>query len=643
MKFKQCVAVVFSLILATSALSAEIPKLDTKQRAQLRQAEKLIAAGEPRKGAKLLEALRASLGKSRRHPDVDANLAKLYLAVGQTNQALEFIGHWATDRKQYNPKAGTAYLAAANVQRERKQLDAALRIFDWIATNENGKNVVRQARAAEGVGRVYLEQKKYLKASQAFGFGARNLEAHRKTIKRESEAADLSKDALNLLNRLRRLSGDARAKYNHEQFLARVGESYILYRDAESKRLSRKYDAARAAYQKVIDKYGDTVYAEASKFYKAIALIEKKAPKDVIRGEGELKRFIAEKPAHGLYKGQARLILGRAAIERRLDQKLAEQWMMSLDKWLIDIRKRRAAGTDKSNGYEGVKDGAKSLAKPPATELSKPDFWGNVRRNKLRPGQLINRQTADWYLDKLEGDCAKYLVFLYLVRDDKKAAMKNVNRLATLDAEMKANKERGLMWSDYARLKWSAENGYMVAFPVDLKLYNKRQRFIVQLGDFYYITQQFKRSIHTYERLLKDEFGKLSSAQKDYPYYALGSVRYRDRQGADAALREHFKVMKERDGTLSETRAALAIGNMARSSKDIEITKRGWVILQALARQKPTNEFICKARVRLGRDFLKLGREKDGLAMLESVPKKSTERGLAEWFINKHEEMKEKN
>jgi hypothetical protein len=265
-----------------------------------------------------------------------------------------------------------------------------------------------------------------------------------------------------------------------------------------------------------------------------------------------------------------------------------------------------------------------------------------LKKNPIEPGELVNRKTCPWYLDDLEEQCAKFRGFLSFAAGDGKAAMEQWNRIPKLDS---TNSDAGTLATnpnDYQRLKFGAEHGYLVAYPQELDLYDPQQKFVVQLGDFYYVTQQFDKSVELCQRMLKGDriIGRLSSAQQDYPRYVVGmNLAYR--HSVDAGLTSLFDVLERRDGTLTEYRAALAIGQMARGSSSVETIKRGWALLEETAASPENNEFVHTARVQLARDYMiYFDRKNDAIRLLRSVPQSSVKYEWAQFWLHEYSQTK---
>jgi tetratricopeptide (TPR) repeat protein len=177
--------------------------------------------------------------------------------------------------------------------------------------------------------------------------------------------------------------------------------------------------------------------------------------------------------------------------------------------------------------------------------------------------------------------------------------------------------------NDYTRLMWGAEHGFLVAYPQELKLYNERQKFIVLLGDFYYVTQRFDQAADLFQKLLDNKFGGLADAQREYPNYAIGLCLCRTVRSQGSmiqAVRQFETVLKNPTGSWTQQRAALAIGQYGSSCRDKAAQDRATECFQLLAYSKEENEFTHQARNAIALRLLVLGKTQEGVAMLQAIP-----------------------
>ena len=231
-----------------------------------------------------------------------------------------------------------------------------------------------------------------------------------------------------------------------------------------------------------------------------------------------------------------------------------------------------------------------------------------------------------------------YLGFLAFVEGKKDEALAWYKKILECDPTTRRLDTAG-EWNDYSRLKWGAEHGYLIAYPQELRLYNERQRLAIVLGDFHYVTQDFDRAADFFRDLLKMKYGPLTSAQKDYPLYAMGMAIYRGRwRPGGNSLAEAVglweKVLAGRDGTWTEYRAAYAIAHLMRYTSAPALRKRGREVLVALASDRTNNEYTGKAKIMLAMDLFGEGQRGAALVLLNRFKESDDSYyGIAQYLI----------
>jgi tetratricopeptide (TPR) repeat protein len=585
-------------------------------REAVEQCAALVEAGDHRKAVPMLADLRRALEKqakgeddsarmaARELPRVDALVARVALDSKAPDKALDFVRPYVEPRDAYNLDHADCYLVAGDALLALGKPYDALMIFDWMAGQTEGVPLVR---AAEGCGRALLARKEFQKALESFRFAV-------------DYAREYAYDQEALIRRLEGLLRDAQRLADMDLY----GEDFVRYRDAERLRRQRPQmspgltgtnlrdtAAARSVYLEIIQKWPESIYAEASRLYAAQCLV---ALGKIEEAKQELAAFRASDP-YGLYRGEAVLEMGRIALEYDLAPQAAKGCFLLLDTWLREVQDKTPLNIEKL----AVREAAEKVTTPPAKEKY-TDFWGNVKKNAIQPGQLVNRKTCPWYLDDLKEQMAMYLGFLAFVEGKNDEALAWYKKILECDPTTRRLDTAG-EWNDYSRLKWGAEHGYLIAYPQELRLYNERQRLAIVLGDFHYVTQDFDRAADFFTDLLKGKHGMLKSAQRDYPLYAMGMAIYRGRwrPGGNSlkdAVAQWEKVLGNRDGTWTEYRAAYTIANVSRQSADESLRAHGRELLIGLAQTQGTNEFTQKARLALAMDLAKEGQWEAAFALL---------------------------
>ncbi len=370
----------------------------------------------------------------------------------------------------------------------------------------------------------------------------------------------------------------------------------------------------------------NTTYAEAAELFSAeCRLLTGAAPEEV---EKQLVALVA-KDRYGLYVGEALLLLGRIALEKRMDAKLAMKYFGELDDWL-------AAAKGQPRELRVPAEDRKAV-QPPQQEFT-IDFWGNVSPPQLKPGQLANRATADWAMPDLEARSVRYIGFVYMTNKSQAKAKAAFKKLLDLDPATKALEDRGEA-SDYTRLMFGAQHGYLIAYPQELALFDSKQQYAIFLADFYYVTQRYDQSLAMHQRLLNGEFGKLNDPQRDYPFLAQGLCFQRLGQPMEALAM--FRKVIERwapgDAGFTDVRAATTAGNIAVWARDEELSKEGRQMLEKVIGSGAKNEFVYQAAVTLGRYEIQRGDKVKGLALLRQVPRSAgSSYHIADFLVKMH-------
>ncbi|MCX7933780.1 MAG: hypothetical protein N3A66_00800, partial [Planctomycetota bacterium] len=457
------------------------------------------------------------------------------------------------------------------------------------------------------------------------------------------------------------------------------GEAYCAYRDCQILRcVEKNYLRAFLAYEDLAAKFPKTVFSEASAAYRLKCLLELSEPANETQARAalaeaekqhreneaagklaeamskdkallkSLRELLVRERAYinrlkavplgkkavaaaeqlgnemlrdefGLYRGEALVDLATYAFERKLDAEEAQKRYQRAWEWLEKVE-----SVDADLASYDVPEKARRISRPPPEEME-VDALGNANPARLDPGMVINRKTCPWYLNDLRERCALAIGFLHFARGDAKAAVAWYAKVTDLDQATKYLERQG-EWTNYTRLKWGAEHGYLNAYPEELKIYRGRLRFAVLMADFYYCTQRFERAREIAERILAAEFGRLDARQDDYPRFLLASCQHweRDRKGAYLACKQ---VLSGREWTITQDRAAFVAGNLSWYIPEQEVMREGLEILKKLAAAERENPYTHRARLVLGLRLLSLGEIKEGLKYLLRV--KGRESGYA--------------
>jgi tetratricopeptide (TPR) repeat protein len=453
----------------------------------------------------------------------------------------------------------------------------------------------------------------------------------------------------------------------------RYGPGFVAYREAEHlRREQNRNPEALLAYEDIVAAFPATVWSEAAAAYRAhclfamaqtasaaldlarprceevLTLAQQRldaqrragAPKEILaatqaavliakqrvarlaaqprgaKAAAAAQQIVEERlraAEFGLYRGELLLADAAWAMEGLLDPVAATKALDRTWDWL-----ERVGKVDADLAALRVPAQASTVAAAPAESLT-PDQAGVPARSVPAIGAVINRQTCGWYLDDLREQVALGRAFIAFSADNRDEAERWC--LAALTLEGPAGRmDRQGSWNDVSRLRWAIEHGWLYAHSEELARYQGRQRFIVLVADFRFCCQRFDRARILCERMLAGDFGALRGADRDYPRYLLAASHFweGDRELACAGYQE---VLAQREGTLSEDRAAIALGNLSWSNGvDAAVTRAGHQALMDLAHSPRDNEFALRARIILGVRLIKTGKETEGLALLKRIP-----------------------
>lgn len=540
--------------------------------------------------------------------------------------------------------------------------------LEQLSAIGEGREDFARVLCAECGGDLLVRVQRYPKAIDFYKYALESLDALRKISEGQPRRA-LTRDELFAKQRIERSLAQAKRLWDIERY----GEGWVLYRDAENLRIrERRYLDAIKVYDEIRTRFPKTVYSEAATGYTVKCLIVLSTPEaaesmvkslkaakhkvtghrnrmavaklvklskqrrkeiqaDIDAAQGEVDRLrnmpngpealkeaeqralaMSEELEFGLYRGEAMVDLARYRFEKTMEPDEARARYERAWAWL-----EKVDSVDAALETFTVPAKAREVSSPPAEEM-KTDAFGNLDRVTPDVGDIVNRRTCRWYLDDLREQCALALGFLCFVEEKRDEAVAWFEKVSALDQKT-AMLEKNGEWNDRRRLVWGAKHGYLYAFPEELKLYNKRQRFAVLLADFHFCTERFGKAKALSGRLLAGEFGKLDRKQTDYPHFLAGSSEYwlKDR---GAALAGYEKVLEHLDGTFTEDRAAFTAGNLYLHLGTEESVKRGEAILARMAKERRTNEFGYQARVLYGSRLLWSVDWKEGEEILRSIP-----------------------
>ncbi len=560
-------------------------------------------------------------------------------------------------------------------EEQQPQVREALVVFDWLAGQAKG---LQQVRAAAGAAQALALLGDYQQAIEAYQFAIHQARHSGLDEYFDSEGkntlgafiAELQRG----LNEVRRLMDIKR--YSTEFFLYRAADQQQRgrgnYKQAieiydslinlakrnrqdaieklivqqlppleEDQKLTPKEQLERAKKRVELEKQARadvpvSPFSEAGRLNKFKCMLALDQSRAALKG---LQQFIAEDEL-GLYRGESLMIVSTLAMDE-FDFDAAEKWLGKLDAWIINARKDNS-DWDFEDVIPGIRSAAKVVTDAPREE-TKVDFWGNIKKEPIAHGRLVNRKTCPWYLDDLEERCAKYLGFMKMAEGDGEAALEQFKRIIALDPNA-SDGDLATNPNDFTRLKFGCENGYLVAYPEDLELYSRRQRRAILWADMAYVTGQWPEAIERYKQLLDGKHGKLNSKQKDYPNFAIaqciliGEGTAGKGRPKEAAV--YFdKVVAQADGTISEYRTVFAMSKISRYINDEAVQKRCSDMLLAMAKSKVKNRWTARARLKVAVDLMHQEKGEEARQMLESIDESEEDiYQFAQFYLKQYEE-----
>ncbi len=471
------------------------------------------------------------------------------------------------------------------------------------------------------------------------------------------------------------------------QEIEKYGKGYVLYRDAETKRLKHKaHGEAILVYQLILAEFPKTIYGEAARAYtikcrlalaehksrpkglaKAISHWQKKiadeeafiklakkhkVPKaslaDLEAGKakmvarmnqikaiaiGEKSYELAKKEAqafvddglYGLYRGEALVAIAEFAFARELNPERADKYFRQAWAWLSKVE-----GIDETVKTYQIPTKARKIAAPSQTAVKK-DQWGNIDRQSQRVGVIVNRRTCNWYLDDLRARTVMAIGFLCFYEKKNKEAIEWYRKVLKYDEKNWLLAE-GNHWNDFTRLKWGCDHGYLFAYPDELKAFARKHRFGVMLADFYYCSERNRKALAVIDRL---DSMKVNKALKIYLCVLKGCVLNRtDGMGRKPAFAQFEKgIALAKTGSFTKDRLLLYASNTGLWLGG-QAAVRSHKYLKELASSPRDNEFSNQGKIYYGIRLINTGREEEGKRIALSVSQKW--QGTAKYFLEEN-------
>ena len=303
----------------------------------------------------------------------------------------------------------------------------------------------------------------------------------------------------------------------------------------------------------------------------AAAKAAEKAAAEFLSGPREL----------GLYRGEALLALADHALEEEMDLGEAEKRYARAEEWL-----GRQKAADAALAGFTLPGAAQEATRPPATERYK-DRWGNSLMSTVKPGELLNRRTATWYVPRLYKKVLLRRGLLRYLAGEYGEADKIWQRLYDYDPYFK-ELEADDWGSTCSRLGWACKNtpGALYLRPAEARAFkDKRHRLALFLADLNYMNEDRVAARVWYWRLLNGDFGKLSREERAGALYGLFACLCWDFDVDQTAFLDGY--LADLRGTAVEARALVGLGNTTGVNGEPEQLKRSLAYYALLRKNCP--------------------------------------------------------
>jgi len=439
--------------------------------------------------------------------------------------------------------------------------------FDLVGMNTQG---IPQALASEGVGDMMFLLKRWEQSVGGYDFALKCLA----WMKGQTEFSNEKESVSAMEGRIRRKLAKARKMLDSEQY----GPEFVAYRDARRAEFQGDYLLAIVRYSQIRELYPDTVYSEAAGLYGPVCLLQlsdKAKEADVtakiaelkkkvslgkdklkkaggklsgrIRSEWEelssedeklfeaLKKLPTGKKAEnegiaqieafilknefGLYRGEALLKLAGWTFEKDLDIDKALAQYQRAKKWFDEVAR---ANVDVTSWTVPVK--AASVSTPPPGDKMITGWNNYLVKTPLKPEQIINRDTAPWYLDSLRCECDKALGYIYFLKGDKNTALELAESVLKYDP-MERNFHQEGEPNTYQRMLLCYKRGELYSPPEELAFFKDKLLIAVRIGEFYYLQEEWQKCLSLRQDILDEKYGKLNKEQKAIMIYRIADVK----------------------------------------------------------------------------------------------------------------------
>ncbi|MDT8389223.1 MAG: hypothetical protein RRC34_01785 [Lentisphaeria bacterium] len=456
-----------------------------------------------------------------------AALAEYYCVSGKPAKGVAEVAEFSDyDKKNLAPPRLLGFLAHAKALDADGRLREAVKRLDYATENSEGLSRARIMTVHAG---LYRKAKAFKKSIELFE-AARNYGNKFYRPKRISEGEPPEKvtgadDWAKFRKHLETQLTETRKQYD----IDRYGLGFVYYRIARRADACENYDYALAAYKQVSRVAPNSVYSEAAECYYGYVLEKQGKDKSA---EKYFIDFINRDPL-GLYRGEVLEHLGEVKLTRDLDARAARQYFARTVEW---VQKVRICSRDIE--LYVVPDKARGVTAPALKPLEHNDIWA-LAPVKETPDMVVNRRTADWYLDRLAWRALFSMGFIAFYDEDYAEAKEYWARALKHNKQLQEQYAKYL-GSFYRRLMCACRGGHLIATRDEMTAFNRKgpKRLKVMTAQFYALWVRWERAETLYNDLLKND--RLNAAQTSVVLHCLASARLwqDDSKTAEALLKK---------------------------------------------------------------------------------------------------------
>jgi len=333
------------------------------------------------------------------------------------------------------------------------------------------------------------------------------------------------------------------------------GKDYVLYEEAGELHRKGSFKEASSKYSQIIEEFrAGNIYAEASEFYRCLCTKALKGDKPAFKA---LTAFIKKNP-QGLYRGKAQYelamihFLGRRKISSALKQITAGLGWVNQRKYLKH-----------SQTIFPVPQKSKQISQPPAVSQYIYDEVTVVAK-EIKPGQLVNCQTARWYLPWLEKEFRYLRATVLMTTFSWEKAQQELDKVLGLDKELRTL--QALKYTNsYHRLQMACEFNGPEFYEYEMKKLNLEQRCLITYAGVRYLREDFASHKYYWKKVHR-EAGKKKS-NPIMPYYLIASSKFANKEsGFKNSISMLKKHVSQYNRHVTSARAYFYLGNVITSS-----------------------------------------------------------------------------